>query len=135
MAQFDHELVVRPEHERFGERVDGHVRLGLVEADGGPAVTRVVIEGVLHVAIATMLLLVGHDVGDGVGHEDILDLIIAARAHLKFKVGKLELAVFPAGESALGMRGVGQDFEAQAGDALEAIMADDPVFVLVRVWS
>ena len=33
------------------------------------------------------------------------------------------------------MRGVREDFEAQAGDALEAIMTDDPVFVLVRVRS
>ena len=74
LAQLDHEFVVRAEHERFGERIDGDVRLGLVEPDGRPAITRIVIEGVLHVTVVAVLLLVGHDVGDGVGHEDVPNL-------------------------------------------------------------
>ena len=82
LAQLDHEFVIRAEHEWFGERIEGHVRLGLVEADGRPAIARIVVEGVLYLAIAAMLLLVRHDVGDGVGHEDVPDLRIAARADL-----------------------------------------------------
>ena len=133
LAQFDHELVVGSEHERFGEGVDGDMRFGLVRAEGAPAVTRIVVQRILHVAVAAVLLLIGHRVGDGVGHEDVLDLVVAPGPHLELEVGELELAVLAAGESAAGVRGVREDFQAQPGDAREAVMADDPVFVLVGV--
>ena len=82
LAQLDHEFVVGAEHQRFGEGVDGDVRLGLVEALGRPAVARIVVKGVLHVAVVVVLLLVGHHVGDGVGEEDVADLVVATGADL-----------------------------------------------------
>ena len=107
------------------------MRLGLVGTLGRPAVARVVVERVLYVPVVAVLLLVRHRVGDGVVDEDVADLVIAAGADLQFEVGELEFAVLAAGEAAAGVRGVREDFQTQAGDAFEAIMADDPVFVLV----
>ena len=83
------------------------MRLGLVGSFGGPAVARIVIERVLHVSVVAVLLLVGHRVGDGVGDEDVAELVVAAGADLQFEVGELELAVLAAGEAAAGMRGMG----------------------------
>ena len=107
------------------------MRLGLVRAEGAPAVTRIVVQRVLHVPVVTVLLLVGHRIGDGVGDEDVLDLVIAPGPDLQFEVGELELAVLAAGESTAGVRGVREDFQAETGDACETIVADDSILVLI----
>jgi hypothetical protein len=78
------------------------VRLGLVRPDGGPAVTRIVVEGVLHVAVVAVLLLVRGEVRDGRIQCDITDERVAPRPDLCLEVGQQELAVLAAAQSAAG---------------------------------
>ena len=65
LAEFDDEFFVGPEGQGLGEAIHGLMRLGLVRPDGGPAVARIVVEGVLHVAVVAVLLLVRGEVRDG----------------------------------------------------------------------
>ncbi len=65
LAEFDDEFFVGPQSQGLGEAIHGLMRLGLVRPDGGPAVARIVIEGVLHVAVVAVLLLIRGEVRDG----------------------------------------------------------------------
>ena len=132
MLKRDDQLFVITKHQRFCQHIDSGVRLLIVRADGGPAIARIVIKRVLHVAVVTVFLLVGGEVGNGVADENVSHLSAAFAPGLQLDVREDEITGLGAGEQAFGVGGMRQNLQLQTRDAGQFGARDQAVVLMMR---
>ena len=102
MEEDKNELFVGREDERLLQFINRGVRHLRIARFRGPAVARIVVEGVLDEAVVAGLRL-ALEVGDGPAHLEVTHLHDAGALREKFHVGEDEFPLLAAREFAVGM--------------------------------
>ena len=117
MHQDEHELFVRSEDQGGFKSKLGDVGGRGIVAPGGPTIARVVIQGVLDQPVAgASVYRFGFHIRDGALDRDLPHLGSAGQVCLEFDVCQNKLSGAASGKLSIGVRGVGEYFQFDAGD-------------------